>query len=201
MVFGFNTDLKIGTTVYHVQTEDRGAANPVIDTTIYSKGHILHRRVTSYRELIGTPGFNDDVLRKKLEEQHRLIIDELRAGKLQLEAPPTPPAAKAPAPTGVEIQLLNPGSWLSAGTATLQIEVRSRASKQPLGDAKVQVSLEGISGPVNFAGTTDAQGRATLTFPMPRLGPGGTEVIIRGTAGGAEDEIRYSLRPKARPAQ
>lgn len=200
MVFGFNTDLKIGTTVYHVQTEDRGAANPVIDTTIYCKGHILHRRVTSYKDLIGTPGFNDGLLRQKLEEQHRRIIDELRAGTLQLEAPPPPPA-KAPAPVGIEVQLLNSASWLSAGTATLQIEVRSRASKQPLGDAKVQVSLEGISGPVNFAGATDAQGRATLSFPMPRLGPGGTELVIRAASGGAEDEIRYSLRPKARPVQ
>lgn len=200
MVFGFNTDLKVSGVVYHVQTEDRGAGNPVIDTTIYCKGHILHRRVSSYYDLLGTPGFNDDALRKKLEEQHRRIIEELRSGELKLEPPAPPAAAPAPAPAGIAVQLLNPGSWLAAGTATLEIEVRSRALKQPLAGAKINVSLDGISGPVNFEGSTNAEGRTTLIFPMPRLGPGGTELVIRAAAEGAEDEIRYSLRPKQRPA-
>lgn len=198
MVFGFNTDLKVAGVVYHVQTEDRGAANPVIDTTIYCKGHILHRRVNSYKELIGTPDFDDAALRRKLEEQHRGIIEELRGGTLKLEAPPAPGAK--PAAPGIAVQLLNPASWLAAGTATLQIEVRSRDSKTPQADAKVVVSLEGISGPVNFETATDAEGRAALTFPMPRLGPGGTELVIRAASGNATDEIRYLLRPKARPA-
>jgi len=200
VVFGFNTDLKVSGIVYHVQTEDRGAANPVIDTTIYCKGLILHRRVSSYRELIGTPGFDDVVLREKLEEQHRSVIEGLRSGELKLEPPTPPAAAPAPAPAGIAVQLLNPGSWLAAGTATLEIEVRSRASKKPLASAKVRVDLEGMSGPVNFAGNTNAEGRTTLSFPMPRLGPGGTELVIRAAADGAEDEIRYSLRPKPRPA-
>lgn len=198
MIFGFNTDIRVGKRVYHVQTEDRGAANPVIDTTIYCKGHILHRHVTSYKEFIGAPDFNDEALRRKLEEQHRRFIEELRGGTLKLEAPPAPGAK--PAAAGISVQLLNPASWLAAGTATLEIEVRARDSKAPQRDAKVAVSLEGISGPVNFETATDAQGRATLTFPMPRLGPGGTELVIRASAGNAADEIRYSLRPKARPA-
>lgn len=193
MVFGFNTDLKIGSRVYHVQTEDRGAANPLIDTTIYSKGHILHRRVTSYRELLDSPGFSEDLLRQRLEEQHRGILEELRSGALWFEAP-------GATPSGIQVQLLNPASWFASGTATLEIEVRSCVSKQPLADAQVQVSLEGWSGPVCFARATDAQGRATLSFPMPRLGPGGTELVIRAASANAEDEIRYSLRPKARPA-
>jgi len=200
VVFGFNTDLKVSGIVYHVQTEDRGAANPVIDTTIYCKGHILHRRVSSYRELIGTLDFDDLVLRQKLEEQHRRVIEDLRSGELKLEAPALPAAAPPPAPAGIAVQLLNPASWLAAGTATLEIEVRSRTSKEPLADAKVQVDLERSSGPVSFAGSTNAEGRTTLSFPMPRLGPGGTELVIRAAAEGAEDEIRYSLRPKPRPA-
>lgn len=196
MIFGFNTDVKVGSVVYHVQTEDRGATvNPVIDTTIYCKGHIVHRRVNSYRDFLNTPEFSDAALRLRLEEQHRGIIDELRSGALHVEQPEA-----AQAKTGVQVQLLNPASWLSAGTASLQIEVKSKKDGQPLAEARVTAHLDGISGPVEFQAATGADGRTLITFPMPRLGPGGTELVIRAAASAGQDEIRYALRPKTRPA-
>ena len=195
MIFGFNTDLRVGDAVYHVQTEDRGDLNPVIDTTIYAKGRILHRRVSSYKDFRESPEFNDMALRQRLEEQHRAIIDELRAGTLAFDQPaPTTAAA------GVQVQLLNPASWLAAGTATLKLEVKEKGSGELLGDVAIQVTLSGAQGPVNFAGRTGHDGRAELAFPLPRLGPGGTDLVIRASCSEGEDEIRYSLRPRARLA-
>ena len=40
VITGFNTDVKYRGTVYHVQTEDKGAANPLIETLIYKGGEI-----------------------------------------------------------------------------------------------------------------------------------------------------------------
>ncbi|HEV8383838.1 MAG TPA: hypothetical protein VGQ11_03125 [Candidatus Acidoferrales bacterium] len=205
MIFGFNTDLRVGNVVYHVQTEDRGDANPVIDTTIYSKGRILHRRVTSYKEFRQTPEFNPASLRQRLEEQHRAIIDELRSGALVFEASPSASPGEAKRvtpkpPPGIQVQLMNPASWLSAGTATLKLEVRSKGGATGVGDAEIQVAVAGAKGPVNFAAKTDSDGRADLTFPLPRMGPGGTELVIRAKSSAGEDEIRYSLKPKARPS-
>jgi hypothetical protein len=202
MIFGFNTDLRVGNAVYHVQTEDRGDVNPVIDTTIYSKGRILHRRVNSYKEFRETPEFNPTALRERLEVQHRAIIDELRSGALVLEAPPaaaSPAAASPPAPVGIQVQLMNPGSWLAAGTATLKLEVKSRGQGESVGEAAIQVTVTGAQGPVEFAGKTDHAGHADLVFPLPRMGPGGTDLVIRAKGPAGEDEIRYSLKPKARP--
>ena len=51
MSSGFNTDVKLGNQVFHVQTEDRGPAHPVIDTAVYQNGRILHRRAFNYTEL------------------------------------------------------------------------------------------------------------------------------------------------------
>src|SRR5581483_577150 len=48
MIFGFNTDVPGKDAVYHVQTEDRGAKNPVIESMIYVGGKILGRRRTPY---------------------------------------------------------------------------------------------------------------------------------------------------------
>ncbi len=204
MIFGFNTDLRIDNAVYHVQTEDRGDVNPVIDTTIYTKGRILHRRVTSYKEFRESPEFNPTALRERLEVQHRAIIDELRSGALVLEAPQAataqPAAATPPAPAGIHVQLLNPASWLAAGTATLKLEVKSKEKGEGVSEAAIQVTVTGAQGPVEFPARTDSAGHAELAFPLPRMGPGGTELVIRAKSPAGEDEIRYSLKPKARPA-
>lgn len=197
MIFGFNTDIRAGNTVYHVQTEDRGPANPVIDTTIYAQGRVLHRRATSYKEFLGSRDFSEAALRQRLEEQHRAIIDELRSGKLQLGAPGAAPPVTESQPSGFHVTLLNPASWLSAGTASLKIQVKDQAAK-PVADAKVEVIVEGALRPLSFQVNSDARGLAELTFPMPRLGPGGAELVIRVSAPTGLEESRYTLRPKAR---
>lgn len=196
MIFGFNTDLRVGDSVYHVQTEDRGPGNPVIDTTVYSRGRILHRRVSDYKELIATLEFAPERLRERLEAQHRAIIEELRAGTLKFDEAA---AAPAPAPaTGIQVQLMNPASWLAAGTATLKLEVKSKASGEAVADANLQITVSGVQGPVHFPGKTNRDGRADISFPLPRTGGGGMELVIRASSAEASDEIRYSLKPKPR---
>lgn len=201
VVFGFNTDIHVGPYVLHVQTEAHGPANPILDTTVYARGRVLHRQATSYRDFLNSPGFNEEALRLKLEEQHRAIINELRTGRLHLSARG---ASSAPAaerqPTGILVTLLNPASWLAGATASLRIEVRSRETGLPLHDARVIVSMEGELRPLRFQASTDTSGLAELSFPVPRLGPGGAELIIRATAPAGLDETRYSLRPRARPS-
>jgi len=41
MITGFNQDVTFKNKVYHVQTEDRGKSNPVIESLIYVGGEIL----------------------------------------------------------------------------------------------------------------------------------------------------------------
>jgi hypothetical protein len=216
MNFGFNTDVKVGDLVLHVQTEDRGKRSSVIDTVVYTGGRVLHRRKRSYADRLEDPSFTDEVLRKWLEEQHRAVIEELRSGALPIQVPaPPPPAAPAPPaaapapaappapaaqqPRGIQVQLLNPASWLNAGSAALMIEVHSRLLQQPVAHAQVEVIFEGAQRPVQFMTMTDANGRAEMNFPIPRPGPGGAQLIIRAVSPAGEDEIRYALRPKAKP--
>ncbi len=104
MIFGFNTEVKIGDHVYHVQTEDHGGQKHLLETTVYLGGRLVHRRKVSYEELLESPNFSEADVRGRLEEQHRGVIEELRSGSLTFEVPPTPPkpapkpaAAKPPA--------------------------------------------------------------------------------------------------------
>jgi hypothetical protein len=195
---GFNTEIQIGEQTCHVQTEVHGPAHPVIDTVVCVRGRVLHRRSQSYRDVAGLPGFDEDSLRPRVEAQHRAVLEGLRAGSIPIEPGLQTPASRKQA--AISVQLLNPTSWVAAGTATLEIEVLSRADSHPLPGAEIEVKLEGTQGPIRFVGKSDEKGRAQLSFPMPRLGPGGAELIIHAAAKSGQDEIRYALRPKPRAA-
>ena len=90
MVMGFNTDIKHEGVVYHIQTEPRKDAG--IDTTVYTRGAVIHKYKSSYQELLDSPDFSDEKLKRRLEEQHRLIIARIRAGEIKPPAPPSNPA-------------------------------------------------------------------------------------------------------------
>ncbi|MGH9818198.1 MAG: hypothetical protein ACRD6I_19205, partial [Candidatus Acidiferrales bacterium] len=99
MIFGFNTEVRIGSNVFHVQTEDLGAQKHLIETTVYMGGRLVHRRKVSYEELLESPNFSETDVRARLEEQHREVIEELRSGALTFETSAMPPKAAAkPAP-------------------------------------------------------------------------------------------------------
>ena len=207
MNFGFNTDIQLGDVTLHVQTEDRGKRNPVLDTTVYAGGRVLYRRKSSYAEHLNDEGFGDELIKKWLEEQHRTVIEELRSGilKVELPAPPAPkPAGEPPAPAaaqqGILVQLTNPASWLKAGSATLLLEVHTRQGREPIENAAIEVTFEGAQQPLLFAAATNPQGRAEISFPMPHLGSAGADLVIRATAPAGKDEIRYSLRAKTKPS-
>ena len=90
MVMGFNTDIKHEGVVYHIQTEPRKDAG--IDTTVYMRGAIIHKYKSSYQDLLDSPEFSDEKLKRRLEEQHRQIIAQIRAGGIRPPAPPASPS-------------------------------------------------------------------------------------------------------------
>ena len=90
MVMGFNTDIKHDGVVYHIQTEPRKDAG--IDTTVYTRGAVIHKFKSSYQDLLDSPDFSDEKLKRRLEEQHRLIIARIRGGEIKPAALPVGPA-------------------------------------------------------------------------------------------------------------
>jgi hypothetical protein len=81
MITGFNTDVKHGDTVYHVQTEDKGLKNPLILSLIYVKGAILDAFRIRYQDFLASDQFSEALLQKILEFQHRQIVGAIKRGK------------------------------------------------------------------------------------------------------------------------
>lgn len=87
MLTGFNTDIEYQGTTYHVQTEDRGGKNPLIESLIYVGGEILASRRTEYRNLLEA-GADENAIRMLMERQHRAIVEAIRMGRLDLLTQP-----------------------------------------------------------------------------------------------------------------
>jgi hypothetical protein len=83
MITGFNTDVTYGKTVYHVQTEDKGVQNPLIESLIYVKGAILDSHRTYYQSFLESQAFSESRLQKILEFQHRQIVAAIKKGQFR----------------------------------------------------------------------------------------------------------------------
>jgi|SRR5208282_62520 len=114
MVFGHNSNIKLGPVTYHVQTEDRGVSRALIDTTVYFRGRVLHRRTNNYYDLLPLNEDSEQALKLRVEEQHRTVLEEMRDGSLQLALPPAAleqvaaaPATQEPAQESVQEPVAN----------------------------------------------------------------------------------------------
>ena len=205
MLFGHNSNVVVGTDTIHVQTEDRGTAVAVIDTTVHWKGRVLHRRTCKYADLLPLDERKTAVLKDKIEQQHRAVIEEIRAGTLKLPLPA--PAllavlqtqdASAAHTAALKVELLNAKAWLSGKNATLQLVVRDSGGQTANG-AEVKVHVEGSATPSAFSATTGADGAATLHFEMPKLAATEAALAIEASRNGAKGHLRFQLRAKTKP--
>ncbi|HJU83556.1 MAG TPA: hypothetical protein VJ600_05055 [Holophagaceae bacterium] len=87
MITGYNTDVRHGNRVYHVQTEDKGLSNPKVETLIYVGGEILDSFRSSYEDMLAKGPLVDSELQTRMDEQHKSIIRDIKAGKYDSTPP------------------------------------------------------------------------------------------------------------------
>ncbi len=80
MITGYNTDVKHKNRVFHVQTEDKGASNPCVESLVYVGGEILATQRVSYAEM-AQKGRDDQAIQELMEQQHRAMIASIQRGK------------------------------------------------------------------------------------------------------------------------
>jgi hypothetical protein len=211
MLFGHNTDVKAGQTVYHVQTEDRGTANALIDTTVYCRGRVLHRRTNNYIDLLPLDPGREEILRKRIDDQHRAVTEEIRSGALHLVPPPmsveekaaankAEPAAHShvvPAPV-LAIELINAKSWLAGKRANLHVAVLRKQNKEAVAGALVTARIDGAADVTEFSTETGVDGQARLEFEMPRLAGAEPILVIEASQADSKGQLKFQLRARPR---
>jgi hypothetical protein len=163
---------------------------------VYQNGRVLHRRSSNYEQFVASEGFSIDELRRRVESQHRAVIEDLRSGALDADIAVA--AQQAVRAAGIQVQLLNPSSWLSGGHVSLDIEILRRADGEPEPGAEVEAVIEGALQDARHAGTSDQSGRLQLQFPLPPLGKGDLALVIQARMGAAKDEIRFTMRSRSK---
>jgi len=127
MVFGFNTDVKHGDTIYHVQSEAR-LSEFLFQTQVFVRGRCIGKRATSYADRADDPFFSDKQKEGFLRDQHRYVLDAIRDGRVdevfdKREAPETLAAVKQ-----LDLLWVNADSVLSNGGLVLKLRVTEAGS-------------------------------------------------------------------------
>jgi hypothetical protein len=161
MIFGFNTDVKHGDTIYHVQSEAR-EGELLLQTQVFVRGRCIGKKATSYANKSSEVQFGDSQKEQQLREQHRLVLDAIREGKLE-QALDRPEPEVLAAVKELEVQWLNADSILSDRNLTMQLRV-----------------TEG--------GTAASGARLTFRFARPGAAPFYTQAVA-DSGGGAEIKI------------
>ena len=77
MITGFTTDIRHGDRVFHVQTEDRGVGNPIVESLVYVGGQILLSKRSPYSDLVVDGKPDEKAVKQLMDLQHRRIIEAL----------------------------------------------------------------------------------------------------------------------------
>lgn len=80
MITGYNTDVRYRDLVLHVQTEDKGQANPCMESLIYYGGRVVVAKRASYADLLSSGKSEEDIV-ALMDHQHRTMIKAIQAGK------------------------------------------------------------------------------------------------------------------------
>ena len=121
MIFGFNTDVKHGDTIYHVQSEAR-EGELLLQTQVFVRGRCVGKKATSYGSKSGEAQVVDSQKEQLLREQHRLVLDAIREGKLDNVLDHPEPEVLATVKE-LDVQWLNSESVHSDRNLTMQLRV------------------------------------------------------------------------------
>lgn len=174
MIFGFNTDVPAKEGIYHVQTEDRGPKNPVIESIIYVGGKIMGRKRTPYG--------HDDMTPKRIEEmvrrQHKDLVESIRSGAWLPAGEAGPTKVPPSTPGGYAIRLLNPENVRHGEFLRFQLSVQGKTDHTPAGGISLDVRWV-LGGEVVEKQTLQSQadGAAELWLPRPPDHMDGTLLI------------------------
>ncbi len=93
MITGFNTDIKHGDRVFHVQTEDKGEDNPFVESLVYVGGEIIASKKTPYGDSIRSGG-GTAAVQQMMESQHRKMIAAVQRGRFDTGSSAAPKPLK-----------------------------------------------------------------------------------------------------------
>ncbi|HEX6804806.1 MAG TPA: hypothetical protein VF133_14095 [Terriglobales bacterium] len=192
MIFGFNTDIKHEDTVYHVQSEAR-EGEMLLQTQVFVRGRCIGKRATPYAEQGNSAEFTDQKKEQILRDQHRLVLDAIREGRLEQvfdkrESPEALAAVKE-----LDIQWLNSDSIHSE--ETLSMRLRATEGGQGIASARLIVRLARVNAdPFYTQAETDDSGETQLVFLVDESSLHDSSVLVQVNSEGRTATRKFQLK-------
>lgn len=212
MITGYNTDVKHDGKTFHVQTEDKGAKNPIIETLVYvSGGRIIASKQYSYAGLVAEGKCDDRTVSEILDSQHRQVIRWITGGRFD---PGGPPPFGSTIISGrsfdevvldfirsqegaepIEVVVAEEFRAVAGQAAPIKILVRSEVGSAPIPAAHVTVTLRPPGGaPVRlFASAAAADGTVAGKVKCPVDAAGGV-LLVEARHGALEDVVEIPIQ-------
>jgi hypothetical protein len=192
MIFGFNTDIKHGDTVYHVQSEAR-ENELLLQTQVFVRGRCVGKRATSYAEQAGSTGFSDQNKEQILREQHRMVLDSIRDNRMDdvLDKRETPESLAAVKELDVH--------WLNADSVhsnqTLLMRLRVTDGGVPMPNARITVRFARADGaPFYTQVVTDGTGDVEMKIDAEETSLPDASILVQANVAGRTATRKFQLK-------
>jgi len=221
-IFGFNTDIKFGDTVYHVQSEER-RHDSLLQTQVFVRGRCIGKHSSSY-SYTADSALDESRAHELLKAQHRAIVEAVRAGKIEevlsqqpafvapelasgahlpvahVEHRPNPATIVDSSEQPLELKFLNPESVLRDNAVSFRFSVADAGVA--VAGAKVvcrlQVALaDGREAPPIYSqALTSADGCADISVAVDEPSLHQASLLVQASHNGKLATRKYRLRGK-----
>ena len=210
MITGYNTDIQHEKQVFHVQTEDRGVDNPLIESLIYMGGKIIAQKQYSYAWLL-REGYSEEAVQGMVDAQHRKMVRDIKGGKYDPEGPPPFGAGiitdrsfgdvvldfirEGLESEGIEVAIDEPPEPRPGELLVIKPTVASNLTGRPVNGAKVTFRASRVDSDktvVLFEGKTDNEGHVSAGVDLPEdFGGGVLTLHVKGLKG--EESVAWEI--------
>ncbi len=212
MLPGYNTDINHRGRTYHVQTEDTGREDALIETLVFEGGRILDAHRYSY-ETLSHDEYDPTKITKVMEQQHREMIKLVKTGTFDPDKRQSSAAVSDSADSGYDDQILE---ILSEAENTDSL--RLRFTEQPLftagrrhiftlraQDKETAVPVPHVAVKVNLVSTfskpqelwegkTGEDGEVNVECTIPSFTTAHAAVIIRASSEHGNDRLEQLVK-------
>ncbi len=191
MIFGFNTDVKHGDTIYHVQSEARESER-LLQTQVFVRGRCIGKKATSYgAKTSDAAQLADTQKEQRLREQHRLVLDAIREGKLDNVL--DHPEAELAAVKELDVQWLNAESIHADRNLTMQLRVTEGGAAAPGARLTFRFARPGES-PFYTQAVADSGGAAEIKIEVEESALPDSSLLVQANFEGRTATRKFVLR-------
>ena len=208
MITGYNTDVDYDGRTFHVQTEDKGHGNPVIESLVYTGGEIVTTRRAAYGELLRGGAVPEGEIQKRMEAQHQALIREILSGRFDPEGPKPfgyniitnrslddvilDFLSREVGLEQIRLEIVGQPALREGTTIDLRFRVIADASDRPVAGAKIVVKLISTRDKPKelFTGATGADGTLDATLAIPETAGANAAVLVQADAAGNSAELK-----------